>query len=133
MLAKNSQKDFFKFLESQGINSCYTTPYEQLESQNGQAESSINALMTLAQSALVESGLGGQFWFRAASMAKDVRNVPRKESIKMTQYMHMYRKKKDISKFRAFGCQAYMYVWPNCHGVRLGYCLIASSISAARS
>ena len=42
--------------------------------------------------------------------AKDVRKVTYKERIKMTPYMRMYGKKKDISKFRAFGCQAYMYL-----------------------
>ena len=28
----------------------------------------------------------------------------------MTPYLYMYGKKKDIFKFRAFGCQAYMYL-----------------------
>ena len=40
--------------------------------------------------------------------AKDARNVTYKERIRMTPYMYMYGRKKDISKFRAFGCQAYM-------------------------
>jgi hypothetical protein len=59
---------------------------------------------------MVESGLGGQFWFSAAMAAKDARNVTYKERIQMTPHMRMYRAKKDISRFRAFGCQVYMYL-----------------------
>ena len=42
--------------------------------------------------------------------AKDARNVTYKERIRMTPYLYMYGTKKDKSKFRAFGCQAYMYL-----------------------
>ncbi len=66
--------------------------------------------MTVALSVMVESGLGGQFWFSAAMAAKDTHNVTYKERIQLTLYMYMYRRKKDISKFRAFGCQAYMHL-----------------------
>jgi hypothetical protein len=66
--------------------------------------------MTLARFVMVESGLGGQFWFSAAMAAKDARNVTYKERIQITPYLYMYKTKKDISKFRVFGCQAYMYL-----------------------
>jgi hypothetical protein len=105
---ENKSKEIIDFLESLGIQSRYSTPYEQW--QNGQAESPINSLMTLARSVMVELGLGGQFWFSAAMTAKDARNVTYKMCIKMTLYMRMYGKKKVRSKFRAFGCQAYMYL-----------------------
>jgi hypothetical protein len=59
---------------------------------------------------MVESGLGRQFWFSAALAAKDARNVTYNERIRLTPYLYMYGKKKDISQFRAFGCQAYMYL-----------------------
>jgi hypothetical protein len=60
---------------------------------------------------MVESGLGGQFWFNAA-MAKDACNVTYKERIRMTPYLrlYMYGRNKDISKLRSFGCQVYMYL-----------------------
>ncbi len=105
---ENKSKEFIDILESLGIQSRYSMPYEQW--QNGQAESSINSLMTLARSVVVESGLGEQFRFSTAMTAKDLRKVTYKERIKLTQYMRMYGKKKDISKFRAFGYQAYMYL-----------------------
>jgi hypothetical protein len=59
---ENKSKVIIDFLESLGkkvgIQSRYSTPYEQW--QNSQAESSINSLMTLrlARSVMVESGLG---------------------------------------------------------------------------
>jgi hypothetical protein len=77
---------------------------------NGQGASSINSLMALARSVMVESGLGGQFWFSAAMAAKDARNVTYKERIQMTPHMRMYGAKKEISRFRAFGYRAYIYL-----------------------
>jgi hypothetical protein len=98
---ENKSREVIEFFESKGIKS-YFTPYEQW--QHGQGESSINSLMTPALSVLVESGLGGQFWLSAATVAKDARNVTYKEHIKMTLYMPlafvrypMIRKKKDIA------------------------------------
>ena len=44
---ENKSKEIVEFLESYGIENRYNTPYEQW--QNGQAESSINSLMTLAR------------------------------------------------------------------------------------
>jgi hypothetical protein len=76
---ENKSKEIVDFLESHGIKNRYSTPYEQW--QNGQAESSINSLMTLARLVIAESGLGGQFWFSAAMAAKDARNVTYKERI----------------------------------------------------
>jgi hypothetical protein len=52
---ENMSKEIIDFLESLGIQSRYSTPFEQW--QNGQAELSINPLMTLARSVMVESGL----------------------------------------------------------------------------
>jgi hypothetical protein len=58
----------------------------------------------------VESGLGGQIWFSAMMAAKDVRNATYKERIGTTSWMYMHGAKRDVSKFRAFGCRAYVYL-----------------------
>ncbi len=105
---ENRSREIVEFFESKGIRSYFSTLYEQW--QNGQGESSINCLMALARSVMVESGLGGQFWISAAIAAKDARNVTYKELIQMTPHLRMYGAKKDISRFRAVGCQAYMYL-----------------------
>ena len=105
---ENSSKEICEFLESKGIQNYFSTPYEQW--QNGQPESSINSLMKLGRSVMVESGLGGQFWFSAMMAAKDARNATFKERIATTPWMMMHGRKRDVSKFRAFGCRAYIYL-----------------------
>ena len=65
--------------------------------------------MLIARTVMVESGLGGRFWFRAATAGKDARNVTFNERIGMTPYQAMYGEKKDVSDYRAFGCRAYVY------------------------
>ncbi len=59
---------------------------------------------------MVESGLGGQFWFSVMMAAKDARNATYKERIGTTPWMLMNGAKRDVSKFRAFGCRAYVYL-----------------------
>ena len=105
---ENSSKEIREFLESKGIQNYFSTPYEQW--QNGQAESSVNSLMKLGRSVMVESGLGGQFWFSSMMPAKDARNATYKERISTTPWMLMHGRKRDVSKFRAFGCRAYIYI-----------------------
>jgi hypothetical protein len=70
---ENRSREVIEFFESKGIRSYFSTSYEQW--QNGQVESSIGSIITLARSVMVESGLSGQFWFSAAMAAKDARNV----------------------------------------------------------
>ncbi len=68
--------------------------------------------MKLTQSTMMESGLGGQFWFSAALNAKDAYNVTYKDQTCMTlsQWEMMYGSKKDISGFRAFRCLSYVHI-----------------------
>ena len=97
-----------QFLESKGIRSHFSTTKEQW--QNGAAESTINSIV-IARTVMAESGLGGQYWFKAATAGKDARNVTFKERIKMTPYQAMYGEKKDHqTDFRAFGCRAWVYL-----------------------
>ncbi len=67
-----------------GVTNYYSTAYKQ--HQDGLAEGGIKSTMTLARSGMAQSGLGGKYWFCAANCAKDV------------------------SKFRPFGCHAWMYL-----------------------
>ena len=97
-----------QFLESKGVHSHFSTPKEQW--QNGAAESTINSIMMSARTVMAESGLGGQFWFKAAKVGKDARNVSYKERIGMSPHQAMYGEKKDVSDFRAFGCRAWVYL-----------------------
>ena len=54
--------------------------------QNGLAESSINSIMLLNWTQMVESGLIGVFWYRALVTAEDERNVIDHDQIKTTEH-----------------------------------------------
>jgi hypothetical protein len=68
--------------------------------------------MLIARTVMVESGLGGRFWFRAAAAGIHARNATFKARIGTTHRHLMYRQKKDVSGFRAFGCRAWVYIDP---------------------
>ena len=101
-------KQLKEFIESLGSQNYYSVAYEQW--QNGLAESSINSLMLLTRAQMAESGMTGRFWFRALVASRDARNATYHERVKTTPYMAVYDKPKDVSKFRGFGCRAYMYL-----------------------
>jgi hypothetical protein len=82
--------------------------YEQW--QNGLAEAAINSIMRLARTVIAESGLGGRFWFKAALAGKDARNVTYKQRLWQTPHSCIYGELKDVSRFRAFGCRAWVYL-----------------------
>jgi hypothetical protein len=57
---------------------------------------------------MVESRLGGQLWFRAATAGKDASNVTFKEQISMTPYQAMYGEKRAVADYQAFRCSAWV-------------------------
>ena len=59
---------------------------------------------------MVESGVGGRFWFKAATAGKDACNAVYKERIKTSPHHAMYGEPKDVSRFRAFRCKAVVYL-----------------------
>ncbi len=64
----------------------------------------------MGKTTITESGLGGRFWFCATQNGVICRNVTFKQSIVTTPFEKMHGIKKEISKFRPFGCQAYMHL-----------------------
>ena len=71
--AEHKSEDKLQLLDSRGIRSHFSTPNEHW--QNGMAESAINSFMMITRTVMTESGLGGRFWFKAATAGKDARNV----------------------------------------------------------
>jgi hypothetical protein len=65
---ENKSQEVKEFFESKGIRNHFSTAREQW--QNGPAESTINSIMLIARTVMVESGLGGRFWFKAATAKK---------------------------------------------------------------
>jgi hypothetical protein len=90
------------------VKNYFRAPHEQW--QNGLAKSTINAIMLIARTVMVESGLGGQFWFKAAMAGNDALNEVYKEHIKTSPHQAMYGEPKDVSRFRAFRCKVFVYL-----------------------
>jgi hypothetical protein len=74
--------------------------------------------MMAAGTITAESGLSGRFWFKAA-LAGQWRHVMLamlqgahryKESISTTPWRQMHGEMRDVSRFRAFGCSAWVYL-----------------------
>ncbi len=57
-----------------------------------------------------ESGVGVHFWFHMLVAAANAINVTYKPILDSTPHRIAYKVKKDISKFRTFGCKAIMYL-----------------------
>jgi hypothetical protein len=107
---ENKYQEIKEFFESKGFRNHFSTPREQW--QNGPAESTANLIMLIARTVMVESGLGGRFWFRAASTGIDACNPTFKARVGTTQHHLMYGQKKDVSGFRAFECRAWVNIDP---------------------
>ena len=105
---ENKSKEISDYFTSEGVANRYSTAYEQ--HQDGLSESGIKSVFMLARSGMAESGLGSKFWFCAATCGKDCRNATYKERIKNTPWGLLYGEKKDVSKFRPFGCRAWMFL-----------------------
>ena len=74
------------------------------------AEASVGLVSMLDKTGMAESGLGGPYWFSATQNGVTCRNVTYKERLGTTQYEKTYGVKKAVSKFRPFGCRAYMHL-----------------------
>ena len=73
---ENKSTEIKEFFASVGVKNYFSTPHHDGQWQkNGPAESTINAIILIAPTVMVESGLGGLFWFKAATAGKDARNV----------------------------------------------------------
>ena len=59
---------------------------------------------------MAESGLGGQFWFSATMHGVNCRNATFKERLGTTPHEKLYGRKKDVSRFRPYGCRGYMHL-----------------------
>jgi len=92
---ENKSREIMEFFESKGVKNYFSTAYEPW--QDGLAESGIHSIMSLARTTMSESGLGGRFWFSAATAGKDALNVTCKQRIKKTLWMLIHGSKKDVS------------------------------------
>ena len=61
---------------------------------------------------MAELGMGGRFWFKSALQvaAWDASNATYKERIGTTPWRRMHGEMRDVSRFRAFGCRAWVHL-----------------------
>ena len=64
----------------------------------------------LGKTVMAESGMGGQFWFSATMSALNCRNATFKKRLGTTPHEKVNGIKKNVSKFRPFGCRVYMHL-----------------------
>ena len=76
---ENKSQELVDFFESVGVKNYFSTAHEQW--QNGLAKAAINLIMMISRTVMVESGLGGRFWFKSALAAVEARNATYKERI----------------------------------------------------
>ncbi len=105
---ENKSHEIIEYFESIGVKNYFSTANEQW--QNGLPESAINSIMMLSRTIMAESELGGRFWFKSALAGCEARNVTYKERIGTTPWKLMHGVPRDVSKFRAFGCRAWVYL-----------------------
>ena len=59
---------------------------------------------------MAESGMGGPLWFSSGNHCLNSRNATFKRRLGTTPHEKIFGVKKDVSKFRPFGCRAYMHL-----------------------
>jgi hypothetical protein len=107
----NSSKEINKFSTLKGVMNYFSIPYEQW--QNGLCNSSIKYLLMLTKTELAESCLARRFWFShfsATIHVKNCRNATFKKRVGTTQHAKIFGRKKDVSKFKPFGCRTYVHL-----------------------
>jgi hypothetical protein len=105
---ENTSLKIKAFFTGKGVKNYFSTPHEQW--QDGLSEASIRSVLLLTKTEMAESGLAGRFWFSAATHAKNCRNVTFKQRLGTSPHAKMYGEKADVSKFRPFGCRAYVHL-----------------------
>ena len=105
---ENKSKEISFFFTSMEVANQYSTAYEQ--HQDCLSESGVKSIFLLARLAMTESGLAGKYWFCAATCGKDCRNATYMKRIKNTPWELLFGERRDVSKFRPFGCRAWMFL-----------------------
>ena len=105
---ENKSNALREYFTSMGVENYFSTAYEPW--QDGLAEAAIKSTITTATCGMAESGMVGKFWFKAATNGKNCLNVTYKLRINSTPYRELYGKEMDLSRFRPFGCLAFMHL-----------------------
>jgi hypothetical protein len=94
------------------VENYFSTVYESW--QDGLAQVAVKSTVMTATCGMAESGMVGKFWFKAATNRKNCLSVTYMLRINSTPYRVLYGKEKNVSRFRPYGCLAFMHI----HGDR---------------
>ena len=107
---ENLTAELREFFESRGVELRKSAPYEQW--QDGTAETAIRTVGRLVRSELSASGLPTSCWYAAWEKADESFNVTWVKQTDMSPYFHLHEERKDVSKIRRLGCEAFVYLEP---------------------
>ncbi len=106
---ENTPKELNDFLAENGVKNYFSTPYEQW--QNGLAESLVVWLCNHAgKDRNGRIGTRGRILVQRNSEWCELQEMTYKERLRTTPFEKTYGVKKNVSKFRPFGCRAYMHL-----------------------
>ena len=74
------------------------------------AESSVGSTTMQGRTVMAESGMGGPLWYSAGNHGLNSRTTTFKRRLGTTPHEKIFGVKKDVTKFRPFGCRAYMHL-----------------------
>ena len=104
-----TSKEFSNYLKEKGIQQQLSVP--RTPQQNGVAERMNRTIQETARSMMHKAGQDKKFWAEAVCTAVMIRNRSPTVSVdNMTPYECFYGSKSDVSRFKVFGCKAYMHV-----------------------
>jgi len=107
---ENKTSEIDAYFEDKGVAARYSTPLEQW--QDAPPEASIRVLGRLVRSELSGSGLPTKAWFSSMVNGAESCNATWIEATKSTPYFDLTGEKRNVSKFRRFGCEAVIYLEP---------------------
>ncbi|KXJ80258.1 hypothetical protein RP20_CCG025870 [Aedes albopictus] len=100
-----SLQDFYR---AEGIRTQFSTPYSP--QSNGIAERKNRTLQEMANCMLLDAGLPKRYWGEAIMTAAFIQNRLPSRATDRTPFELWTGSKPDFSRFRVFGCEAYVYV-----------------------
>ena len=104
---ENKSTEVTEFFESRGVETRYSAAYEQW--QNGPAEASVRVTGRLIRSELSSTGLPTSTWFSTLIKVIESTNAAWTITTNSSPHFDLYGEKKDVSKMRRLGCQAFVY------------------------
>lgn len=107
---ENKSTEVTEFFESRGVETRYSAAYEQW--QNGPAEASVRVTGRLIRSELSSTGLPTSTWFSTLIKVIESTNAAWTITTNSSPHFDLYGEKKDVSKMRRLGCQAFVYLEP---------------------